>query len=584
MKKILSLLLSICIATLLLPQVIAESGETDFFFPEEGKLAILSTGGQAVAVVAENGDLCLHYFEHDDAANLYVNTSVSTKLMSGVKMIASSSRTLLVLRQNGSLWVYKFSYNREDIFGPLELMDDISEIAENGEYHFSVLSETGTLSDIETNYVYMNTSPVPEEYIITQIDTEVPDIYTNGLYIKGSEVRRTAYAQSELVKALDFSDGVKVWSHNKAYFVLTEAGDLWSWGSNARGQLGNGGQYDGSDRIIFIGEFQDGYMAYPVLNSKPTKILTNVEDMWFGNSEIRAVDQSGTVWQWGDGENIMAYIEMIGDRSYSVRDIQYPEGFPNCLGYFPRTVTPSQWISPIDFIDVLYTQDGGIWVKLNGNDDFSCVIPGRAPDDPSDEPEIPDLPTEPSTPSEGPEINDSPTGFSDIPPEHYCVEPVIWAVEQEITSGTSETTFSPDAPCTRAQAVTFLWRASGSPTPENPKNPFVDVSENAYYYEAVLWAVENRITLGTSSSTFSPDEKCTRAQIVTFLWRLMEPDESSAVNVFADVGNSDYFYLPVCWAVENGITMGMGNNRFVPHDFCTRGQIVTFLYRTLKNA
>lgn len=577
MKKILSFLLSLCIIAVVMPCTAADAVVDAPFFPEYGKVVVLNTGDLAVAIVDENGSLCLHYFDYDNSTFLYTNASASVELMSGVEMIAGNSRTLMVQKQDGSLWAYKFHYDREDIFGPLKLMEGISKIAENGMYHFSALSGSGTLFDIETNYASMATFPTAEEYNVTQIDTNTHDVYRSGLYIKGNQVRRISYTQSELVKALDFSDGERIWYHNNAYFVLTATGDLWSWGSNARGQLGNGGQYDGTGRIIYIGEFQNGYMAYPITNSKPTKILTGVEDLWFGNSEIRAVDRSGMIWQWGDGENITAYIEKISDKSYSVGDIQYPEGFPNCLGYFPRIVTPDRWQYTLDYYQILCRNDGSIWADLNDQGDFSCIVSGTV----STEPVAPSEPVEPSEPSDEPGSNDSLTGFTDIPSGHYCEEPVVWAVAQGITAGTSATTFSPDAPCTRAQAVTFLWRAAGCPTPSSTGQPFSDVPEDAYYFNAVLWASEHHITLGTSDTAFSPDEKCTRAQIVTFLWRFMEPDISSGENTFADVSSRDYFFLPVCWAIDHGITVGMGNNRFAPHDFCTRGQIVTFLYRAI---
>ena len=580
MKKII-LLLCICIISLMLPHTTATE-TPDVFFPPEERVVLLNTGDKAVAIVDGNGDLSLHYFDYDSEASLY-STAVTVDLMSDVKMIASGVRTFMVLQQDGTLWVYKYHYDREDFVGPLKLTDGVSKVVARGAYNFLILYESGTLFDIEADYVSSITFPVPGEYIMTQIDTDVADACSYA-YLKGNEVLSVSFGQSELVKVLDFSDGVKIWQHNRAYFVLTQTGDLWSWGYNVRGQLGNGGQYDSTGSIAYVGDFQDGYVAYPIIDSTPTKILSNIADVWFGSGEIRAIDYSNSVWQWGDGENIMAYVEKTGDRSYVTRDIQYPEGFPNCLGYFPRSVTPDQWISSLDFDTVLYDRNGGIWVDLNDNGDPFCIIQGQTPSGPMEEPTLPTPPAEPSEPAQEPGTSDSPTGFDDIPDNHYCADPVIWAVEQGITSGTSATTFSPDAVCTRAQAVTFLWRAAGSPAPKTTVTSFSDVSEDAYYYNAVLWAVENRITVGTSERTFSPDGNCTRSQIVTFLWRFMEPDTSSGANTFTDVSSGDYFYLPVCWAVTQGITVGMGSNRFAPNDFCTRGQIVTFLYRALKDA
>ncbi len=175
------------------------------------------------------------------------------------------------------------------------------------------------------------------------------------------------------------------------------------------------------------------------------------------------------------------------------------------------------------------------------------------------------------------------TAFADLLEGAYYVEPVNWAVANGITNGTSETTFSPDRICTRGQVVTFLWRAKGSPTPQRTDNPFTDVAEGAYYYHAILWAVEQGITNGTSPTTFGPDNPCTRGQVVTFLWRAEdEPEPASAENPFADVEPNRFFYKPVLWAVEHQVTNGKSATSFAPNDTCTRGQIVTFLYRDMN--
>lgn len=177
------------------------------------------------------------------------------------------------------------------------------------------------------------------------------------------------------------------------------------------------------------------------------------------------------------------------------------------------------------------------------------------------------------------ETQPSQKGFNDVKSGDYFYDAVNWAVEKGITTGTSATTFSPNASCTRAQIVTFLWRASGSPEPKTASNPFTDVAANAYYCKAVLWAVENGITTGTSATTFSPGAPCTRAQGVTFLWRANGSKAASAAASFTDVA-SDAFYAPaVAWAAEQNVTGGVGNGLFSPDTTCTRAQIVSMLYR-----
>ena len=169
--------------------------------------------------------------------------------------------------------------------------------------------------------------------------------------------------------------------------------------------------------------------------------------------------------------------------------------------------------------------------------------------------------------------------FTDVPSNAYYAGAVDWAVKQGITSGTSAATFSPDAGCTRAQMVTFLWRAAGSPKATRSANPFTDVTADAYYYDAVLWAVEQGITSGTTASTFAPDTTCTRAHAVTFLWRAASSPAADAANAFTDVASGDYFASAVRWAAEKGVTSGTSATTFSPAATCTRAQIVTFLYR-----
>ena len=168
--------------------------------------------------------------------------------------------------------------------------------------------------------------------------------------------------------------------------------------------------------------------------------------------------------------------------------------------------------------------------------------------------------------------------FTDVADDAYYADAVIWAVGKGITSGTTATTFSPNAACTRAQAVTFLWRAAGSPVVNYAMN-FSDVSADAYYGEAVRWAVSQGITMGTSDTAFSPNAACTRAQIVTFLWRSQKSPASDSVNPFTDVADDAYYTGAVLWAAENGVTGGTTATTFSPANDCTRAQIVTFLYR-----
>lgn len=174
-------------------------------------------------------------------------------------------------------------------------------------------------------------------------------------------------------------------------------------------------------------------------------------------------------------------------------------------------------------------------------------------------------------------------GFVDVSQSAYYQAAVDWAVANEITAGTSGTEFSPDETCTRAQAVTFLWRANGQPNTTG-NNPFADVAAGSYYADTVQWAVANGITSGTSATTFGPDAPVTRAQVVTFLYRNAGSPSTSGNTLFADVPTDAYYRDAVRWAVSDGITTGTSSSTFSPDENCTRAQIVTFLYRASGDA
>lgn len=171
--------------------------------------------------------------------------------------------------------------------------------------------------------------------------------------------------------------------------------------------------------------------------------------------------------------------------------------------------------------------------------------------------------------------------FKDVAKGLYYYEPVNWAVGKKITTGASTDTFAADAPCTRAQMVTFLWRAAGSPS-ATASTTFGDVPQYEYYAQAVSWAASVGITTGTGNWSFSPSAPCTRGQMATFLYRYSKSPQISGNMPFADVADSSYYSDAVLWAYKNGVTTGITANRYYPNDTCTRGQMVTFIYRMMN--
>ena len=183
-----------------------------------------------------------------------------------------------------------------------------------------------------------------------------------------------------------------------------------------------------------------------------------------------------------------------------------------------------------------------------------------------------------ATPPPAPTVNP----FVDVPAGSFYYDAVLWAVEKGVTTGTSAITFEPDGSCTRAQAVTFLWRVAGCPAPKSAAMPFTDVKAGSFYYDEVLWAVENGITKGTSETTFEPEGICTRAQIVTLIWRAQKSPAAGTDNPFNDVKAGSFYETAVLWAVKAGVTKGTSAVTFEPEGICTRAQIVTLIWRCMK--
>jgi len=202
---------------------------------------------------------------------------------------------------------------------------------------------------------------------------------------------------------------------------------------------------------------------------------------------------------------------------------------------------------------------------------------GGAPANPAKAPAAAQRTAPPQSASEP--AKGKPVQFSDVDAGAYYYDAVQWAVQQGIASGTSETTFGPDQKCTRGQTITMLWKSAGSPAPKNQNNPFTDVKESAYYYKPVLWAAERGIATGTS---FEPDAAITRGQFATFLYRNAGSPAAAANHSFTDVPSDAYYSQAVAWISAKGIASGTGEHTFSPDGVCTRGQIVTMLHRAKK--
>ena len=250
----------------------------------------------------------------------------------------------------------------------------------------------------------------------------------------------------------------------------------------------------------------------------------------------------------------------------------------------PKGATVALTVQPDEgyVLDVLTVRDGlgkKVGIAKEGNSKYTFTMPGsEATVEASFKAAVPGV--KPPAETEKPPV--ATTSFTDIPAGAYYEAAVLWAVEKGIASGTTASTFDPNGVCTRAQAMTFLWRAAGSPAPKSNTMPFTDVPRDSYYYKAVLWAAENGIAKGVSATTFNPQGTCSRAQIVSFLWRTKGSPVVSGGSAFSDVASDAYYAVAVAWAEKNGITGGIGGGLFGPDNDCTRAQIVSFIYRSMK--
>lgn len=272
------------------------------------------------------------------------------------------------------------------------------------------------------------------------------------------------------------------------------------------------------------------------------------------------LDYSGTVWQVYLYNDAFKQISRYDSKGTDARNLFGPSNL--AAGTYYVKISP--------YSSYTYSTNTYVFSVSAGSE--SSPAPSQSPTPiPTSTPTA--SPTSTSSPTPTPEMK-----FTDVDPKQYYAKPIAWAVANGVTNGTSKTTFSPNTACTRGQIVTFLWKAAGKPEPSSTQNPFVDVKTKDYYFKPVLWAVENHITSGTDKTHFSPLKSCTRGEAVTFMWRA-NGSPSSPNSSFSDISQNSFYKKAVDWAVATGVTSGTGGNRFSPIKTCNRGEIVTFLYR-----
>lgn len=325
-------------------------------------------------------------------------------------------------------------------------------------------------------------------------------------------------------------------------------------------------------------------------NAHPAEIVQELQINAGSHSFLPIMDPSGTVYSGTldnpvPGATVTLYFGGNGKtadaaNAYVFDMTNYGQVNPqvsDALGNYAWNVPEGWWQ-----IVATYEQDGRTYTAKS---EWLHVLPiqegvGLNLNLPTVDPDEPDTPHKPSGGTSATTPSQPTQTFRDVSKSSYYYDAVTWAVENGVTDGTGSNAFSPDKACTRAEIVTFLWRAAGKPAAKSSVNPFTDVSKSAYYYDAVLWAVEAGITQGTSATTFSPDKTCSRAEAVTFLFRAASGKASSGTVPFTDVPANAYYKDAVLWAVAENVTQGTGSSTFSPDKTCSRAEIVTFLYRS----
>lgn len=588
MKKIIMILFTVMLTFVSI--VPAFAAKTDVI-PMKSERFYMEGDGYGLILLDPNDVLKVYTFG--------TNSSKYTEhiIADNVKEFCVDSIFIYYIKNDGNLWRIRTDYGINDYTNQytLELSentyitDNIKRITDrnatlilnnNGE----VFRLTSSMTDVTLNYVVSNAVDIGEDCVL----------FRNALYYyvsTGQNEDLSLNFELELGKEFDFSGAKKYYNNHYTDFVLCENGDLWSWGDNQCGRAGHGCRFDdvefGFSLVVMPYAGMDWKLPAAYSNA-PQKILTQTKDLFVTkNNEVWAIKDDNTVWHWGDGEPIRALFSSESNYSFINPDnffgyTPHEDIFPEYFEFYRSTSTlrvyqngQVQYRSDYEhFAESIATKEQFLraYSRPYGGTDIEKVpeLIRKWPD--GEWANLPECRFDIYLTINGQTL-------SDVKASNYFYESVEWALENGVTKGTSALTFSPNNLCTHAEIITFLWRSQGSPVVKKKSS---DNTDGEYWTDAYLWAVENEIVSVDDDSLL--EKPCSRAETVEYLWKLAgKPEQNGTVN-FEDVSEKDSFSQAVLWAVKNKITSGTSENSFSPNEKCSRGQIVTFLYRYLNNA